>query len=251
MRVPTLVGIPVAAMLLFAPVLCATAVPECQPGTLADYEALTNGCTLGPNPTFTVGQFSFDILQASAGAYPSGPASEIAASIKVMPVLSPDQELSLSFSSPIFSVGSGQSVQYLIAYTEDPPPPEIIRFGLELTTDPPVYPGVAQINTDVCVGAAFNGSSCNAKQFSLSVFDNGIASDSKLSDQTPDFSPPAILVGVQNVISLDGGATGSASFSSFEDGSSITGVPEPATLLLFALGLTLLLMARYMRTKSR
>lgn len=232
--------------MLFAPIVRATSVPECQAGTLAQYEVLTNGCTLGTGYTFTFSDFTFQVLSGSDG---ESSGSQLASAIHVTPVFSPDRQLSLSFSSSIFSVGSGQSAEYLIGYTEDPPPPEIIRFSSALSTDPPVYPGIAQVTTDLCVYAAFDGRSCAGTPFSLSVFDNGHSST--LFDQTPDFSPVATVLGVRDTISLNGGDDGSASFTSFEDGTSITGIPEPASVSLLASALMLLLLARYVGAKSR
>jgi hypothetical protein len=246
-----LTGIPVAVM-LFVPLLCASSsVPECTPGTLAQYEALTAGCILGTNPSFTFTNFSFEIASPLPSESASGSILKAAAAIEVTPIFSPDRQLSLSFSSPLFSVGSGQSAEYVIGYTEDPPPPEIIRFGSQLGTDPPVYPGIAQVTTNLCVYAAFTGeagTTCDGKPFSLTVFDNGISS--RLFDQTPDFSPPAVVLGVRDTIVLNGGATGSASFTSLEDGTFIVGIPEPATVLLSASALALLLIAYRVRAKT-
>jgi hypothetical protein len=238
-----LAGIGAAAMLL-APIVRAASVPECEAGTLAHYEALPNGCALGTGYTFTFSDFTFQILSASS----SEPASEIAAAINVTPVFSPDRQLSLSFSSPFFSASSGQSVKYLIGYTEDPPPPEIIRVSSALNTDPPVYPGMAKVTTDLCVYAAFNDGDCPGTLFTLTVSDNGISSH--LFDQTPDFSPVATILGVQDTISLDASTGGSASFTSFEDGTSITGIPEPASVWLLASAGMLLLLVRRVRAKS-
>jgi hypothetical protein len=246
-----LTGIPLAAMLSVA-LLCATpSVPECTPGTLAQYEALANGCILGTGPSFTFSNFTFGIPGVLPGAGPSASLSQIAAkNIQVTPIFSPDRQLSLSFSSPAFSVGSGQSLEFLIGYTEDPPPPEIIRVDSQMNTDPPVFPGIAEITTNLCVYAPFTGlagATCKGTPFSLTVFDNGISS--RLFDQTPDFSPPAVVLGVEDLISLNGGSTGSASFTSFENGTSIVGIPEPATVFLCASALALLFMARRVSAK--
>lgn len=218
----------------------AAPVPSCPSGTLADYLALTNGCTIGPNPTFTYRDFAFAVLSASGGATVLNPSE-----IDVTPtyVFSPGL-LDLKFSSSGFHEGSGQSVQYLLAYTADPPPPEVIRFNLRMSLDPPVlFPGTAQITTNLCVYRAFSGSACPAPGVadSVNVANDGNPAD--LSDTTPDFSPVAVILGVRNTISLAGGSSTSdpAEFASFDNGTSIVGqVPEPASVALCVLGLCLM-----------
>lgn len=228
---------------LFVPL--AWAAP-CSSDSLAAYVGLTNGCTIGTAPTFTFSNFAFSVLNVAGGPTVLTPSQ-----IMVTPTYkSAEGALELTFSSSGFSVGGGQMVQYLISYTVDPPPPEVIRFDLSFATDPPVYPGIAQVNTNLCVYALFNGTACNGTPANLTVFDNGMMS--QFSDTTPNFSPVAILLGVQDSILLDGDATASASFTSFENTSFIIGqVPEPATAVLCGLGVALLLLLmRQTRTKT-
>jgi hypothetical protein len=247
-----LAGIPAAAMLLVSLLSAAPSIPQCMAQNLADYELLVNGCIIGTNPTFTYKDFTFQVL--SSTNYPLASVAQLAQEIDVSPIFSVDRQLSLNFSSSLFSVGvgPGQSVEYLIGYTVDPPPPpEIIRIDSQMKTDPPVFPGIAEVTTDLCVYAAFDGANCTGigVPVSLSVFDNG--KSSMLSAQTPDFSPPAVILGVRDIISLNGGATGSASFTSFGSGTGITGIPEPSTVLLLASALTLLFVARGVSAKAR
>lgn len=220
------------------------APPVCQPGTLAQYEALASGCTIGPSPTFTFTNFKFQVLSGGGSSGTMAPLTVVnPAEIEVTPSSNLLQgSLALSFSSDGFSVGSGQSVEYSLSYTVDPPPPEIIHFSVSLASDPPIFPGLAQVNTELCVYAAFSGSVCPSpgKPLLLTVFDNGVSS--VLNATTADFSPVAVVLGVDDLITLNGGVNGEASFSNFGNTTSVVGqIPEPASVDLAVLALGLLL----------
>lgn len=213
--------------------------PACTTGTLASYVALgggpNGGCSNDPEVRFY--DFSFTVLSSGGGAAPVS-ASDI--------VVTPSESAganSLAFSSSGFSVTGSEFVTYLLAYTVDPHP--IIR-GMRnfMDTFTPVFPGVASITTDLCVGAAFGGTvvtpTCAGSTATLFLFHNG--SSSQLSDETT-FSEVADL-GVRNTIDLQANGA-SADFTSFTNSTLLT--PEPATWLLMASGLLAMRSARRRR----
>jgi hypothetical protein len=224
----------------------ALAAPVCMPGTLANYVALTNGCTIGPPPTFTFSNFSFSLVSSSGS-----PTILTANDIDVTPMNSVPSELTLQFSSSGFNVGNGQTVEYVISYLVDPPPPEIIHFRSSLNIDPPPPIGLALVSTELCDNAEFVGTVCpSGLTDTLTVFQSGATS--VLSD-TADFSGVVAELGVINTITLNGGGAPSdpAGFSSFTN-TVITSVPEPANAFVGACGIGLIVfLARRVHTKFR
>jgi hypothetical protein len=69
---------------------------------------------------------------------------------------------------------------------------------------------------------------------SVTVFDNGTTH--VLNATTPDFSPQPFILGVENTISLNAVAGGSADLTSFQNTSAFT-VPEPISGALSLWGL--------------
>lgn len=227
-----------------AATLASPVPPACISGTLASYLALANGCTIGPQPTFSFSDFSFNaMVTKGAPSLLSGKA------IDVTPMNTVPSELALQFSSSGFDVGSGQAVEYIVSYTVDPPPPEILHFALAL--DPPTSTGLVQIKTELCVGAPFIGTDCpSGITDNLTVFQLGTAG--VLTD-TVSFPGVVAQLGVINTITINGsaGISDPASFSSF-DNTTLTSIPEPPSSLLAACGIALLgLLARRVRAKLR
>jgi hypothetical protein len=201
----------------------------CGIGTLASYIALgSGGCSVG---TLAFTDFAFSTISSSGGAV-----AVTSTGITVTPVIL-GAKAGLNYASAGFSVTAGQSIQYLLAYTIDDPP-IIHGFELEMFTDPPVFPGIAQIDSLSCVGAAFLGTSCSGTTRLNSVFDNG-ASASHLD--TEFFGSPAITVGNRTTITLDATSGGSANFESFNE---LAIVPEPESFWLISSSLLLLLWPR-------
>ncbi|HEX3682819.1 MAG TPA: hypothetical protein VHU83_09770 [Bryobacteraceae bacterium] len=216
--------------------MCSTVVASplpCVTGTLAGYIALgSTGCTVGPALIFN--NFSFAVLSSSGGAVALTPPA-----IAVDPQIGPGAEYGLNYASSGFSVSAGQSIQYLLSYTIDPPP--IIRgFKLNLFTDPPVFPGFAEISSTECLGAAFSGSSCSGVPLVQDVFSNGVVSSLQ---SVQAFSPVGIL-GDRTTITLNAASGGSSSFTSFTE-STIS--PEPRSALLLAAALAALLIGAGLR----
>jgi hypothetical protein len=217
----TLFGAVVLCQGFLASVACAG---PCAIDTLANYIALgSGGCTVG-GLAFT--DFAFSTVSSSGGAV-----AVTAAGITVTPVIVGLKE-GLNYASTGFSVSAGQAIQYLLTYTIDDPP-IIHGFELEMFTDPPVFPGIAQIDSLECVGAAFVGTSCSGTTTPNSVFDNGASS----SHLDTEFFSPAITVGDRTTITLDATSGGSANFESFNE---LAIVPEPSSLWLMAGSLLLL-----------
>ena len=201
----------------------------CGIGTLASYIALGSaGCTVG-SLAFT--DFAFSTVSSSGGAV-----AVTAAGITVTPVIV-GAKAGLNYASAGFGVTAGQSIQYLLAYAIDDPP-IIHGFELEMFTDSPVFPGIAQIDSLQCVGAVFLGTSCPGTTVLNSVFDNGAT----VSHLDTEFFGPAITVGNRTTITLDATSGGSANFESF-NGLAI--VPEPGSFWLIAGSFLLLLLSRH------
>lgn len=221
-----------AAAALLVPAALAT---PCATTTLDAYISLgSTGCDLG---TLNLSSFSFSVLSASGGASPIP-----AVAITVTPTFT--SKFKLNFASSGFSVTGTQSIQYLIAYTVDPPPPVLPDMELQMFAFSPVFPGFAQVTSDLCVGNPFAGSVCNSPGtlHTLVVNDNGIVFNSTAAVAFP----PAFIVGVRDTIELDANGA-SSSFSSFENRSTL--IPEPSTALLVICGP--LLLARRLRLKLR
>lgn len=233
----TRILVTVGLLLGVAPPLFATPFvlpPACVANTLDQYLLLgPAGCSVGDEVAFN--GFTFAVTSAGGGATP------IAASDIVITPTAAGFASSLTFASTGFSVTGAEFVTYQIGYTIDPHP---ILSGFEdvLDASSPVFPGLASITTDLCVGAAFTGTSClfPGVPDAVQVFHNGIVT--QLVDSTT-FTPVALL-GVLNTIELQANGA-SADFDSVTN--TVTIVPEPATFLLIGSGL---LCSRLLRRRA-
>lgn len=178
--------------------------PVCVSGnSLASYEALgSTGCSIGP---LVAKDFIFSVLSSGGGVVP------VTAGDITITTLPTPPNFGLSLSSPGFSVSGSEFVTYLVGYTLDPSGD--IRSASDI-----LDPGQSDVVTDLCVGAAFVGSTCSATPLSLHVFEG---TSTQLTDSIM-FASVAVL-GVQHNISLDANG-GTASFNSL---SSTSMVPEP------------------------
>jgi MYXO-CTERM domain-containing protein len=220
-----------ATLLLVSGPASVLATPSCVSGTLQEYIDLgTGGCIIqtstAPFTDFLVKDFSF-----SNGSPAGSPTVLSATGVNVIPVSAPDY-FSLGFTSAGFSVTAGQSITYELSYFIDPPPPVIHEFDLEMFADSPVFPGLATITVNLCIGSAFVSGACAGTPMSLSVFHAG---SSKQLFNAVSF-PGTNALGVQNLITLDATTGGSADFLGFTN----TSVPEPGGALLVAGGLAAL-----------
>jgi len=203
---------------------CLQAGPvACVPGSLLSYESLGGtGCTIG---AITVESFSFNVNSTSGGA-----TAVTDSQITVTPEMS-GETIGVRISSSGFSVTTGQSVEYLIAYTWDPS--DDISSTDDALEDPVTAPATLDITTNACAGLAFSGSICSATPETLNVFDHGTSSQLFSS---ASFAPVGV-VGIRNTIDLNAVAGGSAAFTALTN--EIT-VPEPGTWLSAAVSLILL-----------
>ncbi len=178
--------------------------------TLANYVLLgATGCTIGPQ---TVNNFSFSVASMSGTVTPVSDTN-----ILVTTVFGSDF-YGLQFSSTGFTTGSG-TVEYLLGYTWDSIP---IR-GLGDDLDPPTN---VSIPTTVCEGATLP--SCSGGTLT------SVTADPTHLTPTVFFSQTGIL-GISNDIQL----AANASFGSIENDGYV--IPEPASMFLTWLGLTILL----------
>jgi hypothetical protein len=217
----------------------AHAAPMCMPDSLANYELLapgaSGGCTVGP---LDFHDFAFFVQASSGGATPVSDSN-----ITVTPVMGPDR-FGLTYSSNGFSVTSGQSIQYLLTYTIDPPPPIIHGFDVSFDVDGPTAPGLDTTTSVECLDAAFTGTTCPTSTVTQTVFDNGITSSRDSTVALPGFFT---TLGDRTTITLDASMGGTANFTSLTE-SAIT--PEPATGVL-AGTLILVLLVFQRRLKAR
>ncbi len=189
--------LPIGLLIWTASSLSATSLAApCVANTLASYEALpATGCNVGP---LNFSGFTFS---------QSGTVTVGAAAIMVTPVTNIiGVDYGLLFTSSGFSVSGSNTSTYVIDYQEDPSGP--IQSLDDVLGDPVTSPGLAEVNTLGCLGAAFSAGTCpNPATVGVSVFDNGIT---RVGSASVSFAGQSI-VGVQNTILLEGNGTGSAS----------------------------------------
>jgi hypothetical protein len=207
-------------LLFFAGAINSWSAP-CTAGTLDTYIALgSTGCTVGQ---YLYANFGFSVLTDSGGAV-AVPAS----GVTVTPATA-GASFGLSYSSPGFVVAAGQKIEYLLTYDTDDPP-IIHGHSLDMATDPPVFPGIASITSEQCLGYDFVRNTCMGPTASETVFSNGITSTLMAE---ADFAGVS-LAGDRTTITLDASAGGAAEFLSLTD-SSLT--PEPGTAVPALLGI--------------
>lgn len=234
--------------------------PPCPVATLDNYlppPILTfASAALAVGAECNVGELGFRNFSFSGsgtgGAIPIQPSA-----ITVTPFFSTGEggpRASLAFSSPGFSVTGNQSVIYMINYSIDPHP-IIDRFFDELDANSPVFPGIASIGTNLCIGAAFQiGQSAQCSGIinagplagqpafgqNLNVFDNGTSSSKKFDSTS---FPLVNFTGVRNTIQLSANGQ-SSNFVRFINTAGYIpdtlSTPEPSSSALIGFGLVLL-----------
>ena len=217
------------------------AAAPCTTAPLSTYTVTGFNCTLD---LFTFKDFLFAV-PASIGVTPIS-----ASAINILPTVT-NGSLGLTFSSQGFSVGAGQSVTYEFRYNVDPPPDIIIESDDQLNSNTPVFPGSADLVTNLCVGSQWirTPSFCDppGTTRTLHVFHNGTPTGNRLFDSTT--FPAVNRIGYDNFLKLDGGRNGSSSITGFENVTVTASVPEPASLGLFLAGAALLA-SRRLRAKA-
>ncbi len=220
---------------------CLDASPvACKSDTLTNYIALGSmGCMNGGSLTFK--DFGFTVV-ASSGSPTLAGSGDV--NVTVAPPTT--NEYGLKYGSSLFSVTSGQKVEYLLTYTIDPLPDIIHGFSLEMETNSPIAPGKASITSVECIGDAFNGVVCPNMMMTVTnmVSHNGITPmlmDVKQFGETNE-------LGVRTTITLDASNGGTANFARF-GGSAQT--PEPANGMLVLAAVAGLWMASRRRCRAR
>jgi hypothetical protein len=216
------------------PALATPVGPSPAPCGVAQLDAYillgSTGCSVGGEVAFY--DFDFSVLASEGGAI------AIAASdILVTPTLT-GQNRTLTFSSAGFSVTGTEAITYEVSYNVDPHP-ILFGFAIEMETFTPVAPGIADIDTQLCIGAPFTPA-CAGTPAVLNVFHAGTTSD--LFDSVA-FGSAVADVGVRNAISL----TANGASADFDNFSNTLRVPEPAALWLIALGVVGRTLARRRR----
>jgi len=215
----------------------ASAAPLCLTGSLASYEALSGGCSVG---SVTYSGFNF----GSAGSV------VLTANQIQVQVVSNGSGDGLSFSGP-FTVGAGSSLDALISFMIS----ASALTGQTLTMQNPVVTGggLAMAVESACQGT-FSGGSCSGATQSLDVSATSSGSNTSASITFPSGTTTASIT--KNII-LEGGSAGTssgASIQSITDINSSNGaggpgggpVPEPDTLVMM-LGGALVAAALVMR----
>ncbi|HLW77888.1 MAG TPA: PEP-CTERM sorting domain-containing protein, partial [Bryobacteraceae bacterium] len=141
-------------------------------------------------------------------------------------------------------VDGSDTIEYTLTYAVDPPPVIIRSVTDDLDTNSPVAPGFAHLPENVCLGAAFVGTTCTTTTASLDTFHNGTPGGNQLTDSVT-FGPDS-TIGISTFFDLE--ANGA---SSEITGLSMTvGItPEPSTYLLALLGLGALVWLRLKRAR--
>jgi hypothetical protein len=243
-----LLGHLIPIVFLFAGGATATTIPNaplCVPGaSLASYID-AGACRVEGSP-FTLDRFGFD--SSSEG----DPELADPVNIFVTPSFANDI-VNVSFESEFFNVTSGQSATYFLVFTIDPPPPIIRGFFDEMDTETPTNGGLAQIVTDLCIGAPLGSANCPGGTAQLRVFHDSVNFD--LFDQV-FFAEPTNILGVMHEITLDAclaspngnctaGPNATADFRALHNGALLS--PEPVSMVLMASGLLALGLLRARR----
>ena len=203
----------------------------CAPGTMQDYSALPEGCTVGP---FTYKGFSF----FNDGANTAG-TNLLSTQINVTPPVPPDY--GMDFASLGFNIGPDKYAIYYISYVIDPPPDIIDGFDTTMDASSPTGGGKADIFTTLCIGGYFpscpEGNVQNLHVFYYSDPLNIYLSDSLIID------PPTNIVHVNHKIVLDtrNDFDATSQITGFRD--TATAVPEPSTAFLTLGGFALVALA--------
>jgi len=225
--------------------LLATLVPgrgeatpvACVPGTLSDYFALSDGCTVG---TFQYQNFA-QLTTQPAGSSPISPDA-----VQVMPVAS-----GLAFGVDV-SASAGELLEILFGY--DVTGSGIAGARLSLSGASAAGDGVVTAVKNVCEGGSFDPgdvTGCSGTGDALIA----VALDG-LEDlnQSLTIFPIVAMLGVVDDIAVDGGLDGSASLRGSVTNQFVAGanpVPEPASAVLVASGILGLLRSRVRRVRHR
>jgi hypothetical protein len=228
------VAVLASVLAVFTPAATAAAPVACSAGTLSDYIALTEGCTVDAFlfDNFTLGQ-----------TLPTGATQILPDAVQVTPVAS-----GLAFGVDV-SADSGELLEIIFGYAVGHPPiggASLSMTGASATGDAAITAvknfcdgGISDpFSVDACLGAGGNALTA-------------IAIDG-LSDLTAslDIFPFVSLLGVVDDIAVDGGLAGAGSLTGSVT-NQFAAVPEPASALLVATGICGILRSRYRGSRHR
>ena len=207
----------------------------CTTGTLSSYIALGSaGCTIGTNNLF-----DFRTLNVTSGA-----TAISTTSVSLTPLggtLDPGLTAAVSVSA-----SSGNLLETLFTYKISGN--SYLSSSITLSGGTETGTGAVGEIENYCAGGVFGSSGitgCTGVAGTLLTLDGIQASDSR------SFSAVTIL-GVTNDLTIDAGPAGSASGGTFTDRFTATSaVPEPFSVTLSALGLSLAIVARKKLTNSK
>jgi hypothetical protein len=196
-----------------------SAATACANGTLADYIALSAGCTIGGNTLsdFAVATGSADSTAMAPSAILLSPAGGL---------FDPTLKTSVSVTAP---AGSILEATFTFTISGNPYGSSSIVLSNSSETGDGAVTGLQ----DFCGGMAFGpDGSCSGTPGSLATLDG-------IQNQDSATFIPVSLLGVMNDLTVDGGSAGSASAGDLTD--RFTAVPEPTSISLITASLILVL----------
>ncbi|MDZ4800115.1 MAG: PEP-CTERM sorting domain-containing protein [Bryobacteraceae bacterium] len=201
----------------------------CVTASATDYTNLPNGCTISLyGNTFTLKSFQYASLVLEGYRYVDPD------DVQVTP-FSGSGQIGIGVTSTNFSVSSISGPPRLVVkfeYILDPPPPILEDLSMDMEANSPLFPGFANIHTEVCAGAEFIENDCGQygtyRSFDLDHLGYEDGDPRNILSGRVTF-PATWFIDVRTTITLDANG-GSSQIDGFRYASAPT--PEPATAVL-------------------
>jgi hypothetical protein len=206
-----------------------SAASACTNGTLADYAALSTGCTIGGNTlsNFAVATGSTDATAIAPSAILLSPAGGL---------FDPSLKTSVSVAAP-----AGSILEAAFTFTISGNP--YTSSSIVLSNSSETGDGAVTGLQDFCGGMAVGSDgSCSGTLGSLATLDG-------IQNQDSATFSPVRLLGVMNDLTVDGGLAGSASAGDFTD--RFTVAPEPTNISFITVSLILALAFQLRRARAK